>query len=387
MPEALYMAAPSSPTDGHAAYGGGRSSAASAADAAPAARRRRCYPFSEKRLAANRANARRSTGPRTRLGKERARLNAVRHGLRAALPAGQTPEIARALGEDSSEFRSLHLGFFEELRPQNGVERQIVERAARAAWRLRRADAMEVELIEQAVAERIGTGGLRAGPDLPAFAIFMAEQFRAPRGSPLLRLADYQSRLQSGFHRALRELCRLRDEQAKGRDGAGRGGVVLSTVAGLGEQAQQQAPGTNEPIAEAAPSPRQPEEPKPVTADGSRSTARAGSVPKCLPFDANTDRTHRSPILPSRIPRAAHAPRGPPAPQPALEVAYKQESDEPASGSPLTSHRRLSSFSRGRMSSPVPNGLLPAAAAVQPSSVRHCPGHALPNPRCALWPG
>jgi hypothetical protein len=38
---------------------------------------------SEHQVAANRTNARRSTGPRTRSGKSRSRANAVRHGLRS----------------------------------------------------------------------------------------------------------------------------------------------------------------------------------------------------------------------------------------------------------------------------------------------------------------
>src|SRR4051812_6559710 len=42
---------------------------------------------SERRIAANRANARRSTGPRTAAGKLRAIQNARRHGLAAVLRA------------------------------------------------------------------------------------------------------------------------------------------------------------------------------------------------------------------------------------------------------------------------------------------------------------
>jgi len=42
-------------------------------------------PVSEKRLAANRANAQKSTGPRTAAGKGRSRFNAVKHGLTASV--------------------------------------------------------------------------------------------------------------------------------------------------------------------------------------------------------------------------------------------------------------------------------------------------------------
>ncbi len=46
---------------------------------------------SSRKIAANRANARRSTGPRTRGGRLRASLNALKHGL--AVPAAAHPEL------------------------------------------------------------------------------------------------------------------------------------------------------------------------------------------------------------------------------------------------------------------------------------------------------
>lgn len=48
----------------------------------------------ERKVRANRENARRSTGPRTAAGKSRARRNALRHGLAAAnLNAERAPRV------------------------------------------------------------------------------------------------------------------------------------------------------------------------------------------------------------------------------------------------------------------------------------------------------
>jgi hypothetical protein len=62
----------------------------------------------EKQIAANRANARRSTGPRTALGKLKSSRNALRHGLSIPLqPDHAGPEmflaLVAALKEDNSE--------------------------------------------------------------------------------------------------------------------------------------------------------------------------------------------------------------------------------------------------------------------------------------------
>ena len=59
---------------------------------------------SQRRIEANRRNALRSTGPRTQDGKARSRLNAVKHGLSASLPAlVETPatrELLKLLTHD-----------------------------------------------------------------------------------------------------------------------------------------------------------------------------------------------------------------------------------------------------------------------------------------------
>jgi hypothetical protein len=62
---------------------------------------------SERQIAANRRNARKSTGPSTSAGKERASGNAYRHGLRSgrvttAIDAKEVEELARSIAGNSA---------------------------------------------------------------------------------------------------------------------------------------------------------------------------------------------------------------------------------------------------------------------------------------------
>ena len=52
---------------------------------------------SDKQIAANRANAKRSTGPKSALGKLKSSRNAVRHGLSRPLPIDATSAEAQAI--------------------------------------------------------------------------------------------------------------------------------------------------------------------------------------------------------------------------------------------------------------------------------------------------
>jgi len=85
---------------------------------------------SQARIDANRRNAMRSTGPRTAEGKARSRLNGLTHGFRSdqlLLPT-----------EDGAAFQDLLDTWMDDWRPNSAARRDLVERAAVAAWRLRR---------------------------------------------------------------------------------------------------------------------------------------------------------------------------------------------------------------------------------------------------------
>jgi heme oxygenase len=90
---------------------------------------------SAKQLAANRRNAKKSTGPRTPQGRAVSRMNALKHGIlsRQVLVRGQSFE------EDEAELESLHLRFWEELQPVGPLEEMLVDQIVTAHWRLRRA--------------------------------------------------------------------------------------------------------------------------------------------------------------------------------------------------------------------------------------------------------
>jgi hypothetical protein len=82
-------------------------------------------------LAANRANARRSTGPRSEEGRNRLRFNGLRHGLRARSFRGAIV----AMGGDPREFDLIASSY---PLPQSKAELRQIEQLAYKDWLLRR---------------------------------------------------------------------------------------------------------------------------------------------------------------------------------------------------------------------------------------------------------
>ena len=92
-----------------------------------------------RQLEANRRNAIRSTGPRTEEGKRQTRRNAVRHGLCA--------ETVIEIVEDIEDYRAFEAAVIADYDAQTAVERELVLRLASLLWRLRRATAIETDLL------------------------------------------------------------------------------------------------------------------------------------------------------------------------------------------------------------------------------------------------
>lgn len=94
---------------------------------------------SRRQIAANRRNARKSTGPRTSAGKLRSRTNAFKHGL--------TAETVVTVFEDPNDYAAFERSMVHDYAPQSAIEHQLVARLSSLLWRLRRATAIETGLF------------------------------------------------------------------------------------------------------------------------------------------------------------------------------------------------------------------------------------------------
>lgn len=92
-------------------------------------------------IAANRRNAKKSTGPKTAEGKAAAAQNALRHGL--------TARQIVCYAERESDYAAFHAAMREALAPADEVEEQWVERIILCSWRLRRLACAERGLIDR----------------------------------------------------------------------------------------------------------------------------------------------------------------------------------------------------------------------------------------------
>ena len=92
-----------------------------------------------RQIEANRCNATKSTGPKTEAGKMRSRRNAIRHGLSA--------ETVVEIVEDLEDYRGFEAAVIADYDARTAVERELVLRLASLLWRLRRATAIETDLL------------------------------------------------------------------------------------------------------------------------------------------------------------------------------------------------------------------------------------------------
>jgi hypothetical protein len=197
---------------------------------------------SERQRAANQANARHSTGPKTQTGKAVVRLNALRHGILACdvvLP-----------GEDADAYEDLVNQIKAELLPIGPIEELLTERVIIAVWRLRRLARAETALFDwrarvlevSELASQVGSYEMttfarlefdkpyisnkaahteatkalaRAKQERDKEKLFLGRAFDADAkaGDTLGKLARYERSLERSLFRALEELRRRQSQR------------------------------------------------------------------------------------------------------------------------------------------------------------------------------
>jgi len=163
--------------------------------------------LSEKQLAANRANAQLSTGPKTEEGKRKSSLNACRHNL--------TGQVTAMTPEDRAAHDAFATGLIKSLAPEGELELALAQRIVTDFWRLNRASAIEDNIFALGLSrhadDNIDHPELRA-----AFAA--ARTFTA-EGKSIERLTLYEQRLNRSLQKNLAVLQSL---QAVRKDAARR---------------------------------------------------------------------------------------------------------------------------------------------------------------------
>ena len=153
----------------------------------------------EKQIAANRKNARKSTGPKSQEGKGIARLNATKHGLRAK-------EILLP-DEEPEQFLALCNDLADQYCPQGILELTIVKRIAECLWRINRAARIESAVFSEQLNDSMMTILAKGSPLGFAFGMI--------NGSGQLNtLLRYEAAIERSLFRNVRELQRLQEMRA-----------------------------------------------------------------------------------------------------------------------------------------------------------------------------
>jgi hypothetical protein len=165
--------------------------------------------LTEKQLAANRANAQKSTGPTSAEGKRRSSLNACRHNL--------TGQVSAMTPEDRAAHDKFSEGIVRSLAPEGDLELQLAQRIATDSWRLNRASAIEDNLFALGLCHHAEETGDQHPEVEAAFAT--AKTWQAESGQ-IERLTLYEQRLNRAIQRNLATLKALQATRKTEREAA-----------------------------------------------------------------------------------------------------------------------------------------------------------------------
>lgn len=161
--------------------------------------------MTDKKLEANRRNARKSRGPKTEEGKRNSSKNAIRHGILA--------NSILVEGESRERFVVFLNALVEEYAPQNVREQLLVEKIAVAQWRLRRIWSVQSAGINDEI-RKLPDSLKDADPPLRVLAAMRAMSENSRGG--IDPLTYYEHRFDILQHRAAASLERLQRSRLAG---------------------------------------------------------------------------------------------------------------------------------------------------------------------------
>ena len=153
-------------------------------------------PISKRKLAANRANAQKSTGPKTEAGKEKVSQNATRHGLCGKFQVKPF--------ESQEEYDAFLAQLMEDEKPVGLTETDLVRKMAQHTWLANRALRFQEQMIvvkeQTPEQERSGDVSIQVRGDLDVHIRYHTTHDRA-------------------YQRALNQLIKVRNERLKAERG------------------------------------------------------------------------------------------------------------------------------------------------------------------------
>jgi hypothetical protein len=165
---------------------------------------------SERRLAANRANALLSTGPTTSEGKAKSSLNAVKTGL-----TGHTVLLP---SEDAAAYQAHVERFREELQPVGEREAQLVQNLADTQWRLDRVPGLEFGLF--ALGRKRYADQFEEEEDPQVRAALLDAHILMTEAKHFKNLHLQESRLRRQYQQDMKELRKLQAQRQQEQEEA-----------------------------------------------------------------------------------------------------------------------------------------------------------------------
>ena len=149
----------------------------------------------QNQIAANRKNAKKSTGPKTEEGKAVVAQNALKHGLTA-----QKPLIP---GEDPEHFAIFNDAMLADLNPQGPLETVLANRITTLTWQLNRAPRLQAAAVNFMIDELIWK------PSDPEMQLGKIVEKDFARTHVLEKLQTYEQKIENNLYKTIEKLEKI----------------------------------------------------------------------------------------------------------------------------------------------------------------------------------